>query len=461
MNNRGIIPIISFAILLVSCEQFVQIAPPENQVVRSNVFTNDATAMSTLNGLYAEAMTSNFTVLNGGLSIYGGLSADELYNRIPSTNRMEFQNNALLAKNSDNEYQFWRHSYILVYHANSLIEGARSDDAKLSQSTSVQIQGEALFVRALCYFYLTNLYGAVPLITGTDSESTAKQGREAVEVVYAQIVSDLIEAERLLPMEYAAINRSRPNKATVQALLARVHLYLQQWDEASSYSTKVIENVNYRLEDSLSQVFRYDSDEVIWQLYPANESFKATAEAQYFLPTPAETSLPAILLTPDLLSRFETGDKRASHWINNKTYQEVTYWYPNKYKIYRGNDFREEYNVLFRLAEQYLIRAEARSNLGDLEGALDDINVIRGRSGLSPIGARSSEDFQVSLLQERAMELFAECGHRWMDLKRLHLADALLGPIKGDNWHSTDVWYPVPLNELNVNPFLTQNEGYE
>lgn len=461
MNNRNLFIALFAGVFSVSCDEFIQIAPPENQVVSAAVFTSDATAMSALNGLYAQSMRSNFFLLNGALSIYGGLSADELIMRTSPVNRLEFQDNNVQVGNSENEYRFWRQGYTLIYHANALIEGVQEGESILSKTTSDQILGESLFFRALCYFYLTNLYDSIPLVLGTDSYVNSKKERTIQNEIYQQIEEDLLNAETLLENAYPMADRSRPNKHVVQALLARIYLYREQWDKALNYADKVIESPLYTLEDDLDQVFRAESQEVIWQLFPVNESFKATAEAQDFLTTESESSLPTVLINPVLLARFEPGDKRLEHWVSSKTYQDITYWSARKYKVRRGSDAREEYNVLFRLAEQYFIRAEAKFHSGELDGVTENLNSIRQRSGLPTINTTDRTVLQTVLIHEKAIEFFAEVGHRWFDLKRWQMADEVMEAVKGENWQPTDIWYPIPQGERDVNPYLTQNPGYE
>ena len=119
-----------------------------------------------------------------------------------------------------------------------------------------------------------------------------------------------------------------------------------------------------------------------------------------------------------------------------------------------------EYSILLRLAEQYLIRAEARLYLGDLDGAKTDLNLIRNRAALPPITTNIEDELKLAIENERRHELFTEQGHRWFDLKRTARANEILGPIK-PNWHNTDILLPIPETELNLNPNLQpQNPGY-
>ncbi|MDO5969574.1 RagB/SusD family nutrient uptake outer membrane protein, partial [Flavivirga aquimarina] len=120
----------------------------------------------------------------------------------------------------------------------------------------------------------------------------------------------------------------------------------------------------------------------------------------------------------------------------------------------------EEYPVVFRLAEQYLIRAEARAELGKISEAQSDLNVIRNRAGLGNTTASTKEALRDAILDERQVELFTERGHRWFDLKRRGEAADVLAPLK-PSWQDTDVLFPIPESELLLNPnLLPQNDGY-
>jgi starch-binding outer membrane protein, SusD/RagB family len=121
-----------------------------------------------------------------------------------------------------------------------------------------------------------------------------------------------------------------------------------------------------------------------------------------------------------------------------------------------------EYSTLLRLAEQYLIRSEARAQQNNIAGAQQDINVIRARAGLTATTANDKASLLMAIEQERKVELFTEHGHRWLDLKRTGRAEVILAPIKGSNWQPTDVLYPIPQYQILNDPAMNnaQNPGY-
>jgi hypothetical protein len=198
-----------------------------------------------------------------------------------------------------------------------------------------------------------------------------------------------------------------------------------------------------------------NSNETIWQLARDNGN---TAEGATFIPS-STTVRPTYALTNYLLNAFEAGDLRKSAWTAKNKVSGVDYYYPFKYKS-RTATQPTEYYILFRLAEQYLIRSEARARKGDVTGAVSDLDLIRTRAGLANSTANTQAALISAVMNERQVELFCELGNRWFDLKRTGKADSILASIKGTNWQNTDVLLPIPQTEIDKNPTLNQNPGY-
>ena len=149
-----------------------------------------------------------------------------------------------------------------------------------------------------------------------------------------------------------------------------------------------------------------------------------------------------------------------STWTGNTVIGSDTFYYPRKYEIPGGGTVSEDH-IMFRLAEQYLIRAEARMQQANITGAIEDINIIRSRAGLGTLPVSLSPDQAAAAIQqERRIELFAELGHRWLDLKRTNKADLIIGTLKPSTWKPTAALWPVPQSQISADPFLTQNKGY-
>ena len=201
-----------------------------------------------------------------------------------------------------------------------------------------------------------------------------------------------------------------------------------------------------------------NSSEAIWQIQQTNDPSINTNEGNTFILTAAPYY---VSLSNYLLNAFEANDNRQSHWVGSYTDGVTTWFFPYKYKVQASSGpVVTEYSMVFRLAEQYLIRAEARAEQNtNISGALSDLNVIRSRAGLASINTNDKDSLLTLIQHERQVELFSEWGHRWFDLIRTGKADAVLGSEK-PNWKSTAKLFPIPLVEIQENPKITQNPGY-
>ena len=447
-----------------SCRKALEVSPPSKDIEAGAVFANDAAAQTAMIGFYNQAMDNTGGILNGNISLYAGLSADELGCLNPRLPEDSFYINRLSAVYPLSGNLF-SSAYTLIFSLNSVVASV-SQSKGVTTATKATLKGEACFLRALLYFYLVNLYGGVPLVTGIDYNINARLPRASVDSVYQQMVSDLLFAEQSLPVDYVAAgayagNRTRPVQAAAAALLARVYLYQGQWARAAQAAGTVIADQRYLLEPALDSVFMATSREAIWQLQPVHDTI-ATADANFFLPKPfgpQRIMAPLYFLTPQLLGSIAPGDGRRLHWTGSSTIGARTYGYPYKYKQTAFHPGDAEYEMVLRLAEQHLIRAEARARLGDVAGAAADLNLVRARAGLPGTTATDQQSLLTAILAERRVELMTEWGHRWLDLKRTGQADTALGAKQG-GWKPEDVLYPIPGYELLSNPTITQNPGY-
>lgn len=438
-----------------ACKKFVEVGAPPGQTSTAQVFSDDASATAAMNGVYSLMMGSNNAFTDGAVTLYAGLSADELYNTTPSPPLDQFAQNTLTSNNPLLVTNCWGDAYSYIYQVNAILEGLPRSTG-LSAPVRAQLTGEADCVRAFCYLYLSDLFGPVPLETSTDYTVNATMPQTSRALVYAQIVTDLQNAQNLLTPAYPTAGPLKPNKWTASALLARVYLYEGDWVDADMESSKVIDSGNYHLEPDPGQVFLAYSPESIWQMAPVVPGIN-TFEGYDFIPADTGT-VPAYAVDTVLINAFEPGDLRKINWFGKRTISGQTYYYPYKYKVQAGNTHVENYTLL-RLAEQYLIRAEARAQEGNLQGAAADLDTVRARAGLGPTTAADPVDLVYAILHERRVELCMEWGHRWFDLRRTGQATAALGALK-PAWQGTDTLYPIPLSQLQANTSLTQNPGY-
>lgn len=489
--------IISLSLLLISffisfCIKMVDVPPPTYQIADNNVYTTDATAIAILTGMYTSMNSSGPFTGTSSINLLAGLSADELvpYSAVTGTIQSYYQNalSPFLSLSPGSEQ--WSPLYSYILKSNAAIEGLTSSGANaLTPAVQQQLLGEAKFMRAFFYFYLVNLFGDVPLALSTDPKINALLARSSKSDVYQQIVKDLTDAEALLTFNFLDVTllnnsteRVRPTRWAAAALLARVYLYAGEWTKAEEESTKLISNTTLFNLSSLNNAFLKASlgnKEAIWQLQPTTLYFNTQDALNFIIPaTGPNTGSQPVFLSHQLLNSFEAGDNRAKcgNWVDTTIYRvNTTTWdtvtYVNKYKIntkdltVTGTQNMKEFSMMLRLGEQYLIRAEARAQLGKIPDAQSDLNAIRARAGLPGISPGDKTSLLAAILHERQVELFCESGHRWLDLKRTGNIDAVMKVVtplkaKGAPWQPYQALYPLPQSDLDKAPNLVQNAGY-
>jgi hypothetical protein len=444
--------------LAVGCDSFTDVDLPSSQLTAKDVFQDKTTANAAMVDIYAKIRDHGLlTGYPTGISCELGLYSDELmFYGISGTGQSSFNTNSLLA--SDLEIaELWTSSYNQIYAANAIIEGVASSDALIT-SDKKQLTGEALFVRALIHFYLVNTFGDIPCVLTTDYQQNKVAHRMPVNEVYAQIKADLLRASELLPEGYIGADRVRPNKWAAQALLARVCLYRQEWNEASNAASAVLNQTGlYVWPSDIGTVFGKNSLSTIWQLMPPIAGAN-TYEAGTFIFV--EGPPPSVAISDQLIGAFSDDDLRKSNWIKTVTNSTDTWYHANKYKEASNTGTAVEYSIILRMAEQYLLRAEARVHQGDLIGAKEDLNKTRNLAGLPDTKAITAAEIITEILKERRLEFFTEFGQRFFDLKRTNTLDEVLAPIK-PQWQNTDRLLPLPESEFLLNPNLSpQNENY-
>lgn len=449
-----------------SCKKFVDIGAPATQLVTQSVFNNNGSANSAQLYIYTQ-MFGNSESFH--MSEYNGMLADELTN--VAGNLVPVYTNAMVAANPSGP---WGTAYNYIYQENAILSALEGNTA-LSPAVIQQLKGEALFVRAFWNFYLTNCYGAIPLVTTTDYTVNSVISRSSRSAIYTQIVSDLHVAQGLLNNNFIDASdttvtkeRTRPTAWAATALLARVYLYMGYWTGADSAASAVIGNQAMFHLDSLNGVFRTNSPEAIWELATPLPAHLNTNDGNYYILVSAPNTTSPVSLSPQLLSAFEGGDARRRLWVDSIFTTSGVYYFPYKYKITQAT-FKSpvtEYTMMFRLAEQYLIRAEARAQENNLTGCAADLDTVRGRAGLGSVLEGSQAQLLATVLHERQVELFTEWGHRWFDLIRTGNANSIMSvvtPLKSGGsvaWNGNDTLYPVPASEISLDDNLSQNTGY-
>lgn len=455
IKNLNISALIFLISGLVSCSDFVEVDPPKNVLISETVFNDPATVESALANIFYKMREQGMVSGRNGLTTLMGIYSDDLDYYGFDASLLELYHHNVTAPNAT-ILSWWSNAYSIVYAANDIVSGVEISSA-LTLDEQNRYKGQALFARAFVHSMLVSIFGNIPYITTTDYVVNGSVSRLPANMVFENIISDLTDAVILLENTQASGERVLPNQSAAKALLARMYLYTENWELAETMSSNLIDI--HTLEPDVNNVFLKESSETLWQMKPG-ESPRNTNEANelivQFIPGQKYA------LTTALAGAFETGDLRLTNWTGSFTNTDgtITLNFAHKYKATLTETVPLEYSVVFRLAEQYLIRAESRAQLGNISGAQEDINMIRNRAGLPNTSANTMGDLVDAVLQERRVELFAEQGHRWFDLKRTGNAGTVLSPVK-PNWQATNVLLPIPETELEINPnLLPQNSGY-
>jgi hypothetical protein len=379
-------------------------------------------------------------------------------------------------------------SYSLIQKTNDIInflETADIDAAKKSQ-----YKGEAEVLRALAYFNLVRLYGGVPLVLARfeNIDESYQKGRNTVDEIYAQIVTDLKDAETLLVTNRNTGDLSgRADRGIALSLLGNVYLTQKKYSEAAAEFKKVIDMNEYTLMTNYNDLFaagQQGNSETIWQAYYlSGVSGVGSSFPNYSAPLNSETVLIQTGLafgwnqpTSDIENAYDINDVRRTAIADGFT-KEGNY-YPYKYiKNYvdenagtgDGNSGKDWY--ILRYADVLLMYAEAVNEVEGPANAYGSIDLVRERAGLLPLtpGLTKDEFRDAVYLEERRESPFE--GHRWFDLVRtdraLDVMNSKVKPLSDpDNIglaspiDAHELLLPIPSIVIEMAPQITQNPGY-
>lgn len=442
---KSLIRILPLVLLLSSCKDFLDVEPRDS-VSDDATIVDEASAQTAVRGVYRELGDDAYY---GSLfQTIGYLSGDNIQWTGSQSVIQQFISHNVKADNT-NVATVWAGIYSTINRANQVIDKVPGvTDATFTQDEKNALIGEAYFIRALAYFDLARTWGGVQLVlkATTNINDTKGLKRSSLEQTYAQVLSDLQTAEPLLP---ETTNRYRATKKTVWALMARFYLYRENWEQAEAYSSKLIEDAKYSLIKPYSAFFANNvvaTNESIFEIsYSANN---VNAHRGYWQP-PANGGTRQWAPNDAFIALINDpaigGNRKAAVAITNQGL-----WYGNFY--YRSPATDPAY--VLRIAEQYLIRAEARAQLGELEGALADLDAVRDRAGLTASTATSQGDILLAIENERRLE-FAFEPHRWYDLVRTNRAATVLGVTDARRYVM-----PIPAVELSADGALDPNPGY-
>ncbi len=417
---------------------------PNNAIPTQDAIVDASTARAAIIGTYDAVQNyyaSNYPTL-------GTITADNVIFNGTLSQYLQLDQNAIPPDNVITVAAY-QGIYKAINSANSVIAYVpQVSDPLLTATEKNKILGEAYFIRALGYFDLGRGWGGVQLQLKPTTDLSALKGikRSTLDQTYDQVLADLTKAEPLLPED--ATTRNRAQQSTVRALRARLDLYRSQWADAENYATQVINNTKYTLVKPYKAFFTapFLSTESVFELtFTANDKnsfwnlwYPSSLGGQFTLKPSdaivAKLNNPAIGGTRNTLI---AGSGTSVYGV-----------------LYNTSATSTDPSYVIRIAELYLIRAEARAQQGNLSGALADLNAVRNRAGVANSAAATQADVLQAIEDENSVE-FAFEPHRWFDLVRTGRAGTVLGLTNQNYW-----LFPIPLSDILSDPDVTQNAGY-
>jgi len=447
MKNLKNIIIYSLIISLFSCE-ILDVEPPYDKVLAENAISDKRGLEAAINGVY-DGMQSGAIVLD--YLVISDLAADNLEAVGSKIDYITINNNDPFSTNIYVE-AVWNAHYDVINRANNILDNLGSVEG-VSEAEANRAEAEMRTIRAICYFNLVRMYGGVPLRETAVSGATEEEifiGRASESDTYAFIQSDLETAETLLE-EAGRGNSVTIDEPTVKALLARLHLYQENWAEAEAYAKSVINDFGYELVEDYASIFdeSNSSNEIIFQVDFLNDDDVNTIARWLLAAGRYEAAA-----TEDIFNLYDNQDIRATVSVGNAGGD----FFCNKYT---GLQNDVDNLIVSRLSEMYLIAAEAINEQAyDANSeAFDFINDVRDRAGLDELTnleATNQASLREAIALERRKELAFE-GHRWHDLVRTNQAQTVL-----DIDNPNKLLFPIPQSEIDTNkhPDMIQNEDY-
>ena len=432
---------------------------PFNSIDQNSALKTSSDVEGLLVGAYADLGVAD--LYGGGAFVTPDLLGDfnEIFWGGTYPGMTQIKNKAIPVDNGFVE-NTWTGGYKVINDVNNVLSAI----TVVSAAKQNRVEGEAKFIRGSVYFDLVRLFAkawndgtpaandGVPLkLTPTIELSGAADQipRDKVSVVYNQVIKDLTEAEAKLP----ATNGFFASKYSAAAMLARVYLQKGDYAKARDAADRVINSGKFKLTQA-------NADGIIEEfLYTRAKAVDNTSEDVFAIQVNTTSGVNAFQTFYSVLGRgditlnnphfqlFESNDLRLNLFYDDGQGSIYSTKFDNLY----GNVH------IIRLAEMYLIRAEANNRLSTSVGATPqaDVNTIRNRTGLASLTTVTIDD----ILKERKIELSFE-GFTLHDIKRLGVSTGFFTGGGGLPFTSPKLIFPIPKRDRIVNPKLTQNEGY-
>lgn len=454
---------------LFSCgEDFLEIEPQQSLSISSAVTDLNSLNAAVL-GVYNNLVTDENSY-RWDLLLVPDLRADNVYISSKNAGRfLGFDEYNLIAQSGRAEGQ-WVEGYQTIVNASNIINNVGDADILSSEQAEADNRvGEMHAVRALSYWNLVRNFarpfsadgGASPGVPFNNEGTTGEiitPSRESVATVYQQIVSDLETAIDLMTLE----EDGRFSKEGAQALLAKVYLYMEEWAMAESMASTVINSGRFSLYPDAdtwlaSWGANVGSEDIFTLINTPTDNGGVNSIGGIY----DQDGYGDILATEDLFDTYTESDGRRDVMIRGDRLDgERDALFPEG--KYPNGETGQDYYKILRLADMYLIRAEARAEQGDEDGARADLDAVASRvdPGYTPSTA-TGDDLIDAIILERRKE-FAFEGDRLYDLTRRQRSWTKFRTFEEFtvNWDDDQVYNPIPQAEIDVNPNIDQNPGY-
>lgn len=498
-----VLGVIIGAIAATSCNKFLD-PNPTDVLTSTNFYKDSSDAVSAVNAAYAQMP---YTYLY--FFYLGDISGDDLM----ADAGFGSDGHQLADYTFDNTLwtldYVWSNEYITINRANIVIQNVPG--ITMNPAAKARVIGEAKFIRALSYFTLVSFFGDVPLVTTTITNAhAANLPRTPKAQVYALIESDLQAAATALPAAYAtSADVGRATSGAAQALLGKVYLYLADWNDAATWEGKVINNTaasKYALNASYNDNFRIASQssnpENIFSIdFGSPETVTGlvgSISLLFGLPSgfPGGDAYGLEFVLPSVVNLYSPTDTRGNHatfmispYTTSCVVDTTIAWTaPPGAAIHKPLDECDHQNMtsrsweqqpnyqpIIRYADVLMMYAEAvaeggTATAGPASAALDAVR-RRGDPSATSTAGLGNGAFIDTLRVERRKEFVYE-GQRWFDLSRWGILDQALRakqaeiltiyPTEFPSVHGAPhALFPIPQVEINAEPALTQNPGWQ
>jgi starch-binding outer membrane protein, SusD/RagB family len=468
---------------IIGCHDSVTNLTPESTLTEANFFQSGSDLERAVLGVYnsyQQIYPRNWVVFEAPTD-HIHKSEYDFIGGLQQVDQLAFHPDNTIFRN------FWQNNYNGIFRANSVLQNLDNPD-DLPQADRQRLEGETRFLRALFYFDMVRAFGGVPAVTSRLTiEEARSTPRASANEIYELIISDLEFALANLPGK-GGIASGRATTGAAAALLGKVYVYLENYATALTYLNQV-EGMNYMLLENFDDIYSLeneDHDEGIFTLkYIINENGNVLPSD--FIPyfgVEGYASLGGQIadLSWDLHRKFQDEDSRkeatiTEYWRNPDSREsELVYRpFPSKFLVVHNGRTSSGLDLhVIRLAEVFLLKAEALYYTGDQNGAVEYINRIRERAfgnsdhNYTSADIASESDFIDILLLERQLELALE-NERWPDLVRTGRFIDELSVINRTqnltvelNLSPHHALFPIPQHEINESEpgVLVQNEGY-